>query len=114
VDGSDTLDVGVEVRSSGCKPSSFFSRSFSSLREAHSLNAFWSWFSRSLGSIITVFFIKYEEGYKNVLLPSFMLSSRLTGDNMTKMRLRKRLREVSRGRRYSVSNNVDHSFNDLG
>jgi len=49
------LGLRVGVRSSGCKPSSFFSRSFSSFNKAHSLNAFWSWSLRSSGSSITVY-----------------------------------------------------------
>jgi hypothetical protein len=42
IGGSETVDFFVVVRSSGYKPSNFFSRSFSSLKEPHSSNAFWS------------------------------------------------------------------------
>jgi TnpA family transposase len=50
--------------------------------------------------------------YSFLRLLNFTLSPKLTDNNEAKMR-RFRLREVSRRRRYSASNNVDHPFNDL-
>jgi len=45
--GADALHIKIVTFGVGAisfdKPSNFFSRSFSSLKEAHSANAFWSW-----------------------------------------------------------------------
>ena len=49
--GSEMTSSWGETICSGGRPSRFFSRSFSSLNEAHSANVFWSWVWRSSGLV---------------------------------------------------------------